>query len=101
MNRRSGGISAVVSRMRWERRFAMVALLAAGSVLALLAFISAAGSASTEPPASRATIANRRSHRILETTAEMPPERLFILVVAVHREVVDTGQETPRHETPG
>jgi len=31
----------------------------------------------------------------------MPPERLFILVVAVHREVVDTGQETPRHETPG
>jgi hypothetical protein len=41
--------------------------------------------------ASRGTIANRRSRRILQTTAEMPRERLFILVVAVHREVVDTG----------
>jgi len=60
-----------------------------------------ASSASTEPAANRGTIANRRSLRILETTAEMPLERLFILVVAVHREVVDTGQETPRHETPG
>ena len=37
------------------------------------------------------TIANRRSHRILQTTAEMPRERLFILVIAVRREVVDTG----------
>src|SRR5947208_6885899 len=49
MNRRSGGISAVVSRMRWERRFAMVALLAAGSVLALLAFSSAAGTGIENP----------------------------------------------------
>src|SRR5437016_10968386 len=49
MNRRSGGISAVVSRMRWERRFAMVPLLAAGSVLALLAFSSAAGTGIENP----------------------------------------------------
>jgi hypothetical protein len=34
------------------------------------------------------TIANRRSH---SATAEMPRERLFILVIAVHREVLDTG----------
>ena len=29
--------------------------------------------------------------RILQTRAEMPRERLFILVIAVRREVVDTG----------
>ena len=49
MNRRSRGISAVVCRMRWERRFAMVPLLAAGSVLALLAFSSAAGTGIENP----------------------------------------------------
>src|SRR6184192_2302589 len=49
MNRRSSGISAVVSRMRRERRFAMVPLFAAGSVLALLAFSSAAGTGIENP----------------------------------------------------
>jgi protein-tyrosine phosphatase len=49
MNRRSRGTSAVVSRMRWERPFAIVPLLATGSLLALLALSSAGGTGIENP----------------------------------------------------